>query len=81
MQVKSGKARPYEYDVQMSEQLKNYSIRFSADERASLEKVAKAAGVTPSDVIRMCVKHGLPVVQHGFEQMASMLKEKLPAKK
>lgn len=46
-----------------------------------VEQVAQVGGVTPADVIRMCVKHGLPIVQHGFDQMSTLLAEKLPTKK
>lgn len=69
------------YAAAVGEQLKNYSIRFGPEERAALEKVARSAGVTPSDVIRMCVKHGLPIVQHGFDQMKALLEAKLPSPK
>lgn len=44
--------------------------------RKDVDRVAQIGGVTASDVIRMCVKHGLPAVEHGFVQMRDFVKGK-----
>ena len=62
-------------------ELKNTTIRLDEDMRKEVERVAKLGGVTPADVIRMCVKHGLAIVEHGFQQMSALLQEKLPHNK
>ena len=60
--------------------LETTTIRLDSPTRKELERVAELGGVSSSDVIRMCVKHGLPIVEHGFRQMSALLEEKLPTK-
>jgi len=60
------------------QEMKNSTVRSDDDTRNELERVANVGGVTPADVIRMCVKYGLPIVEHGFNAMAQMLEEKIP---
>lgn len=59
-------------------ELKNTTVRLDDDMRKDVERVAGMGGVTPADVIRMCVKHGLPIVEHGFTQMNAFLETKTP---
>ena len=61
-------------------ELKPTTVRVDEQMRKELERVAALGGVTPADVIRMCVKHGLPIVEHGFQQMSELLEQKLPTK-
>jgi DNA-binding MurR/RpiR family transcriptional regulator len=46
-----------------------------------LERVAQDSGVAPADVIRMCVKFGLPVVEAGFKTMKELIEEKIATEK
>ena len=45
-----------------------------------IEQAARAANITPTDVIRLCVKHGLPIVRAGFEEMERLSKQRGGAK-
>ncbi len=56
-------------------QLKVTTIRLAEEMLKEVERVAKRGGVTPADVIRMCVKYGLPIVEHGFDQMNALLEQ------
>ncbi len=62
-------------------ELKNTTVRLDDEMRKEVDRVAKLGGVTPADVIRMCVKHGLGIVEHGFKQMSALLQQKLPSSK
>lgn len=59
-------------------ELKPTTIRVDDAMRKELERVAGRGGVTPAGVIRMCMKYGLPIVEHGFEEMNAFLEQKLP---
>jgi hypothetical protein len=61
-------------------QLNPTTIRFDEPTRKEVERVASMGGVAPADVIRMCVKHGLPIVEYGFSQMNTLLETKTPRK-
>jgi hypothetical protein len=50
----------------MSEKL-NFSIRLDAALKAEVERVATLGGVSPSDVIRVCVSKGLPILAEGYQ--------------
>lgn len=60
----------------MSE-IKNTTVRLDPEIRKEVDRVAKIYGITASDVVRMCVKYGLPLVEQGFQQMGAFLEEKL----
>ncbi len=47
----------------------NQSVRFEAATREELQAVADLAGLTPADVVRICVREGLPIVRASFEAM------------
>ena len=49
----------------MSEKL-NFSIRLDAQLKTEVERVASLGGVSPSDVIRICVAKGLPILAEGY---------------
>lgn len=44
--------------------------------RKEVERVAALGGVAPADVIRLCIKSGLPSVERGFRSMGAMLDSK-----
>lgn len=44
----------------------NVSIRLDAELKAEVERVAALGGVSPSDVIRVCVSKGLPIMAEGY---------------
>ena len=50
----------------MSEKL-NFSIRLDAELKTEVERVARLGGVSPSDVIRVCVTKGLPLLAEGYQ--------------
>jgi hypothetical protein len=54
------------------------TIRLDEQMKKDVDRVAEMGGVAPADVIRMCVKHGLPIVEHGFAQMNAFLETKTP---
>ncbi|MCZ7637663.1 MAG: ribbon-helix-helix protein, CopG family [Verrucomicrobia bacterium] len=45
----------------------NFSIRLDSDLKAEVERVAALGGVSPSDVIRVCVSKGLPILAEGYQ--------------
>lgn len=44
----------------------NFSIRLDSDLKGEVERVAALGGVSPSDVIRVCVSKGLPILAEGY---------------
>lgn len=45
----------------------NFSIRLDVELKAEVERVARLGGVSPSDVIRICVSKGLPILAEGYQ--------------
>lgn len=40
-------------------------VRLQADVEQRLKKIAKCAGITKSDALRMAINHGLPALEAG----------------
>ena len=51
----------------MTTEKQNFSIRLDAELKAEVERVARLGGVSPSDVIRICVAKGLPILAEGYQ--------------
>jgi predicted transcriptional regulator len=62
-------------------ELKPSSIRIDDEMRKEIERIATLGHVTPADVIRMCVKAGLPTVERAYEQMNAVLEGSATAEK
>lgn len=45
----------------------NFSLRLDPELRDEVERVAALGGVSPSDVIRICVNKGLPILAEGYQ--------------
>jgi hypothetical protein len=59
----------------LSEQL---TVRLPEDVANEIDQIAESAGSNPTEILRLCVNYGLPIVRQGFTQMNALLEEKLP---
>lgn len=48
-----------------------FPVRMSPDTNARIKRVAKAVGLSKSDVLRMAMAHGLPLVEAGKLSLTS----------
>ena len=53
---------------------KGISVRLDDATRADLKRVADKSGVSESDIIRICVTNGLPIVEETFGEMRHRFK-------
>lgn len=62
---------------------RTFSVRIDEEGLRDLEAVAKAMGITPADVARMCLRLALPLVKDGTSYTQSLfrsLRPKMPPK-
>jgi hypothetical protein len=53
----------------MAEKAENLSIRLPPDLKRQVAATARAFGIAPADIIRLCVREGLPVLEEVFRFM------------